>query len=63
MFSIKDGAIFLSVVNTKLRDADMTLEDCCEDMDIDVEQMIAAMEKNGYVYNETTKQFVAKGKE
>lgn len=55
-----DINIAYSIVNLKLRDFYSSLNDMCEDMDIDKEEIINYFEKNGYIYNESTNQFTYK---
>ncbi len=55
-----DINIAYSMINMKLRDFYSSLNDMCEDMDIDKEELINHFEKNGYIYNESTTQFTYK---
>ena len=57
---IKDPNILLSMVNTKLRDFYSSLEDLCEDLDYDIEEINDVLNSNGYYYNEDKNQFEAK---
>lgn len=43
--------MLLSWVNLKLRDFYPSLENLCEDLDIDPADLIETLEKAGYVYN------------
>ena len=56
----KDPNILLSLVNTKLRDFYSSLEDLCEDLDYDIEEINDVLNSNGYYYNEDKNQFEAK---
>lgn len=47
----KDPIMLLSWVNLKLRDFYPSLENLCEDLDIDPADLIETLEKAGYVYN------------
>ena len=57
---IKDPNILLSMVNTKLRDFYSSLEDLCEDLDYDIEEINDVLNSNGYYYNGDKNQFEAK---
>ena len=46
------------MVNTKLRDVYHTLEDLCEDMDVDKEEIVSSLRAIGYEYDEERRQFV-----
>ena len=46
----KDPIMLLSWVNLKLRDFYPSLENLCEDLDIDPADLIETLEKAGYVY-------------
>ena len=54
----KDPYMLLSVVNMKLRDNYKSFEALCEDMDADGAEIVSAMEKLGYSYDEASNQFV-----
>ena len=53
-----DANILLSVVNTKLRDFYDSLEDLCEDLDYDLEEVINSLKSIGYVYDEKLNKFI-----
>ena len=52
-----EPAVLLSFINMKLRDFCEGLDELCEDLDIDREELLKKMEAAGYHYNEETKQF------
>lgn len=55
-----DINIAYSLVNMKLRDKYSSLETMCDDMDIEKDEIIKHFEKNNYIYNEKTNQFIQK---
>ncbi|WP_300360703.1 DUF4250 domain-containing protein [Fusobacterium sp.] len=55
-----DINIAYSMINMKLRDFYLSLDDFCEDMDISKQELIEHFEENGYSYNENTNQFFTK---
>jgi len=57
---INDPNILLSVVNTKLRDFYSCLEDLCDDLDYNQDELVKKLEYIGYFYNKETNQFVEK---
>ncbi len=57
---IKDPNILLSMINTKLRDFYSSLEDLCEDLDYDIEEIDEILNSIGYYYNSDKNQFEAK---
>ena len=54
----KDPVLLLSVVNTKLRDRYLTLDDLCEDMQADKDEITNKLKGIGYEYDESGHQFV-----
>ena len=54
----KDPAILLSYLNTKLRDTYKSLDDLCDDLEIDKELLINKCGAIGYIYSEERNQFV-----
>lgn len=52
-----DVNILLSMINMKLRDEYQSLIRLCEDWDVNEEDIINRMSKNGYEYNEQLNQF------
>lgn len=52
-----DPVLLMSVVNTKLRDYYHTLDELCEDLGADKEEIIRKLEKAGFVYDDTRGQF------
>ena len=53
-----DPAILLSFVNTKLRDFYKSLEEMCDDLGIDKEDITARLEAIGYKYSFERNAFV-----
>ena len=53
----KDPIILLSVVNTALRDEYSSLDTMCEDKGFDKAEIISALNKVNYSYNEELNQF------
>lgn len=53
-----DPIMLYSVVNMKLRDFYSSLDDMCEDLDIDKEEIITKLSAAGYEYDEEENQFV-----
>ena len=54
-----DPNILLSVVNTKLRDGNLTLDGLCAEVDADRGAIERTLEDIGYVYDPNTDQFKA----
>lgn len=54
----KDPVMLLSFVNMKLRDFYGSLEEMCEDMDLNREEVTEKLEGIGYYYNKERNQFV-----
>ena len=52
-----DPAVLLSFINMKLRDFCEGLDELCEDLDIDKEEITGPREAAGYHYDENTNQF------
>lgn len=57
----KVPSLLLCIVNTKLRDVYKSLDDLCDDLDEDKEEIINILYNNGYYYNQELNQFVCKG--
>ena len=53
-----DPVILVSFLNTKLRDYYKNLDDLCDDMDVDKNEIINKIKTIGYEYSEQTNQFV-----
>lgn len=47
----KDPMILFSVINLKLRDYYSNLDALCEDMDVDKEELLAALAAAGFEYD------------
>lgn len=54
----KDPVMLLSFINLKLRDFYASLEDCCEDLDIDRAELTEKLGAIGYRYDAGKNQFV-----
>lgn len=52
-----DPNILVSIINLKLRDYYSSLENLCEDMDIDMNILESSLEKGGFSYNKEVNQF------
>ncbi len=48
----KDPAMLMSWINLKLRDFYGNLDDLCDDLEIDKEDVISILEQAGYEYND-----------
>ena len=53
----KDPAMLVSFVNMKLRDAYASLDEMCDDLDIDRAALEARMAEAGFEYSEENKRF------
>ncbi len=53
-----DSMMLLSIVNTKLRDFYSNLDELCEDMDVDKEDIIEKLNEIGYKYDEKLRKFI-----
>lgn len=49
--------MLLSVINMKLRDAYASLEELCDDMDIDKDDLVKRLTDAGFTYSEEHKRF------
>ena len=58
MYLPSDPNILLSVINTKLRDEYSSLDDLCDSLDIEKDQLTDDLKSAGYKYNEALNQFV-----
>lgn len=54
----KDPVILLSVVNTKLRDYYRSLDELCDDMEVDKNTLIHTLKNIDYEYDDLRNQFV-----
>ena len=52
-----DPVMLLSYVNLKLRDEFSSLEDMCDKMDIDKDEIVKKLASINYKYNESQNQF------
>ena len=57
MFLPADNYIFLSLINTKLRDNYTSLEDLCEEEGVDEEEIVSRLSAIGYAYDPQTNSF------
>lgn len=53
-----DPVILLSVLNTKLRDLYSSLDELCDDLEVDKEKLIQKCGSIGYLYSEERNQFI-----
>lgn len=53
-----DSAILLSLVNTKLRDYYKSLDEMCDDLELDRAEIEEKLGEIGYIYKEERNQFV-----
>lgn len=54
----KDPFILLSFINTKLRDNYRSLDQLCDDLEADKNQLVATLASIGYVYDPTQNKFI-----
>lgn len=52
-----DPAILLSYINTQLRDFYSSLDELCDDLDIDRKELEARLREAGYEYNSERNKF------
>ncbi|MBR6071351.1 MAG: DUF4250 domain-containing protein [Acholeplasmatales bacterium] len=57
---INNPVILLSIINTKLRDFYNNLDDLCDDLDYEKEEVINILSSIGYYYNIEENQFKEK---
>lgn len=57
----KDPAMLLSFLNLKLRDFYKSLDDLCEDMDVDRQEIVDKLVEIGYCYDKEKNAFVQHG--
>ena len=57
---INNPEILLSIINTKLRDFYSSLEDLCEDLDYDIDEVNSILNSINYYYNNNLNQFIQK---
>ena len=53
----EDPNMLLSFLNLKLRDSYSSLEDLCDDLDIDYTEALEKIDKAGLLYMESTNQY------
>lgn len=53
----QDKFMLLSVINTKLRDKYPTLDALCDDLNVDKNEMIQALDSIGYAYDPKLNRF------
>ena len=56
----KDPNILVSLLNMKLRDFYSSLDDLCDDMDADRDEILSIMQSAGYTYDAGANAFVHK---
>lgn len=54
----KDPVMLVSVVNTKLRDFYGSLDELCDDMQLDRDELVGKFKSVDYVYDKKRNQFV-----
>lgn len=54
----KDPVMLLSLINTKLRDYNSSLDDLCKEYDLDKEYITEKLSMIDYHYNEERNQFI-----
>jgi hypothetical protein len=57
MYLPSEPNILLSVINTKLRDEFSSLDDLCDSLDIDKEELSDKLKAGGFKYNASLNQF------
>ena len=57
MYLPSDPNILLSVINTKLRDEYSSLDELCDSLDIEKNQLTEDLKSAGYKYNPSLNQF------
>lgn len=55
-----DPNVLLSIMNMKLRNYYRSLDELCEDLNINQQELITKLETIDYIYQERKNQFVAK---
>lgn len=58
MYLPSDPNILLSLINTKLRDDFSSLDDLCDSLDVDKEELLTKLKSAGYSYDPNINQFV-----
>ena len=54
-----DPYMLLSTINMKLRDGALSLDELCEEENVSTEEVLAKLERIGYIYDEKRRAFVA----
>lgn len=54
----KDPVMLLSFINLKLRDFYSSLDNLCDDLDIDQQTLVESLEQIDYHYDESKNQFI-----
>lgn len=57
---IHDPNVLLSYINTKLRDFYVNIDDLCEDLFIDKDEIDQILNENGYFYDLNSNQYKSK---
>ena len=57
MYLPKDAAMLLSMINMKLRDCYESLDELCEEEDIDKEELLRLLSQAGYSYDQEHNSF------
>ena len=53
----KDAVMLLSVVNMKLRDEDLTLDELCDRYELEKEELVNKLSSIGYEYDKLERKF------
>lgn len=53
-------AVLLSIINTKLRNQYSSLDELCEDLHLEKEEIINILMQIDYIYDENINQFISK---
>ena len=57
---VNDPNLLLSIINTKLRDFYKNLDDLCEDLDYDKDEIIEILKTINYYYDLKENKFISK---
>lgn len=55
-----DNQLLVSILNTKLRNDYDSLESLCDDLDVNQDDIICKLAKDGYIYDDASNQFKQK---
>lgn len=60
MFLPSEPGMLLSMINMKLRDSNLSLEEFCDDCDIDLQELLEKLTKAGLYYDKSINQLKEK---